>query len=334
VHPSSSAAQPASSARKPVPPFSQFRTPGSSASPYVRSQGFGTQQQRHNDDITTSFEDVEIDPPVTLARTSVVNRPDEEIDDQPSPVADLPSAVREESSARYILDEDEDLSYQGWERDHDTPMPKRRKTAKHTEIITVSSSPSDVQSRSPSPVQDAAFSTTAAPQMTSRFRSASTKPHHGATRPAKPSFRVPEPSESTADASVVLPDAFTPSRRKGKRDYIQGGMADTVRSWIFSTAASETQQGSKMKHHVQVASALPDPSARCVSIAELGGKQWLLIRDQNSSTVPDHNDSDKVISNGTVVIRGEGTKWIVPLHAAGLGPDLHVAAVWNVPPGS
>jgi hypothetical protein len=110
-------------------------------------------------------------------------------------------------------------------------------------------------------------------------------------------------------------------------------MADTVRSWIFSAAASETQQGSKKEQHIQVVDALRDPSGRSMNITEAEGKRWLLIRDQKSDTsIPGHNGEDDLMSCGTVVVRGEATKWSVPLYAAGLGSDIHVAAVWNVLP--
>jgi len=51
----------------------------------------------------------------------------------------------------------------------------------------------------------------------------------GATTSA---LRGPHPS-----LDFTLPDAFSPSRRRGQREYIHGGHAETVRGWVLDVAA-------------------------------------------------------------------------------------------------
>lgn len=45
------------------------------------------------------------------------------------------------------------------------------------------------------------------------------------------SLRGPHPS-----LDYTLPDAFSPSRKKGQREYIRGGYAETVRGWVLDVA--------------------------------------------------------------------------------------------------
>lgn len=46
-----------------------------------------------------------------------------------------------------------------------------------------------------------------------------------------------EGPSASAGMGPVLPDIFSPSRRKGKRDFVPGGSAELVRQWILSVAA-------------------------------------------------------------------------------------------------
>ena len=64
--------------------------------------------------------------------------------------------------------------------------------------------------------------------------------------PARPSFMRPSvPSRATSTAAVadtanLLPDAFSPSKRRGRtKDYLHGGMAETMVDWILGMGQEE-----------------------------------------------------------------------------------------------
>ena len=59
-----------------------------------------------------------------------------------------------------------------------------------------------------------------------------------------PHLRGPHPS-----IDFTLPDAFSPSRKRGAHEYVRGGNAETVRGWILDAAATAT--GSPVKTQAQ-----------------------------------------------------------------------------------
>lgn len=155
----------------------------------------------------------------------------------------------------------------------------------------------------------------------SRFR-VPTKDQSSATVPL-PSFQSRLLSSSTSSTSYlhpkidsVLPDAFSPSRRRGAREYIRGGFAETVRSWVLDIATrasaatamtlSETGQG-ETERVVQV--VLREPSGR-----------FAVVRTVTSNSATD----DTVMSEGrneaesTVEQAAEQKTWML------INTDSHV----------
>jgi hypothetical protein len=105
-------------------------------------------------------------------------------------------------------------------------------------------------------------------------------PPRSSTRPA---FKLP-PVQNVASlgqsATSSLPDAFSPSRRRGKKDYIPGGSADTVRNWVLALAAEEsktTQIYTESFRVVQMRDAYHE--SRCVLVEDEHGRKWILINE-------------------------------------------------------
>jgi hypothetical protein len=105
-------------------------------------------------------------------------------------------------------------------------------------------------------------------------------PSRSSTRPA---FKLP-PVQNVASlgqsATSSLPDAFSPSRRRGKRDYIPGGSADTVRNWVLALAAEEsktTQIYTESFRVVQMRDGHHE--SRCVLVEDEHGRKWILINE-------------------------------------------------------
>jgi hypothetical protein len=100
---------------------------------------------------------------------------------------------------------------------------------------------------------------------------------------ARPAFKLP-PVQNVASlgrsATSSLPDAFSPSRRRGKKDYIPGGSADTVRNWVLALAAEEsktTQIYTESFRVVQMRDGHHE--SRCVLVEDEHGRKWILINE-------------------------------------------------------
>lgn len=100
------------------------------------------------------------------------------------------------------------------------------------------------------------------------------------TRPAfklPPAQNVVSPGQS---ATSSLPDAFSPSRRRSKKDYIPGGSADTVRNWVLALAAEEsktTQIYTESFRVVRISDGHHE--SRCVLVEDENGRKWALINE-------------------------------------------------------
>ena len=229
----------------------------------------------------------------------------------------------------------------------DSPSRKRRKltssarTPKPT--ITISSSPSaseheDINLNQEEPdqptsdVEDAALFELRTPQTTSRFRSVA--PIHHTDRlsnVSKPAFRALSTNvRLDLEAGMVLPDAFSPSRRKGKREYDPGGLADTVRSWVLGAASEELQRGKRIERRLAVQHAKVDTNGRAVAATDDEGQQWLLIgRHDGMDRTSNRRAAERIQKEGSVVIRGASTIWAV---ADAEARQVQVAAHWDFPP--
>ena len=229
----------------------------------------------------------------------------------------------------------------------DSPSHKRRKltssarTSKQT--ITISSSPStsehediNLDQEEPdqptSDVDDAALSELRTPQTTSRFKYVAPTNHtDGLSNASKPAFRaLSTNARLDLEAGMVLPDAFSPSRRKGKREYDPGGLADTVRSWVLGAASEEIQRGKGTERRLVVQQAKADTGGRAVAVIDEGGQQWLLVgKHDGMDRSSNHRAAERIQKEGSVVIRGTSTTW-----AVGDVEDrqVQVAAQWDFPP--
>jgi hypothetical protein len=115
-------------------------------------------------------------------------------------------------------------------------------------------------------------------------------------RKPKPSslFSMPAPSTRLAfktpqvqtaatmeqSATSSLPDAFSPSRRRGKKDYMLGGAADAVRSWVLAFAPDEPKAGQTYTERFKVAETTDDyPEGKCLLVTGENGRRWLLINE-------------------------------------------------------
>lgn len=342
VHPSSSAAQP-STTKKAAPPFSQVRASGTSASLYGRASQFSAHGPGPRDDITTSFDDVDASPSLPSRTTARLRDEDVLYDNEELPEVSRPDTGLEpkgESVSTVALNDQQNAQWHGTE--FQTPMPKRRKVshapAAANEPIHVSSSPSDATPESSAAsdgeqdgLSPAGFAT---PQTTSRFRASASTIAAEATRSSKPAFKATDHSSNVGtEIGAVLPEAFTPSRKKGKHDYMPGGLADTVRNWVLEVSTNEIRRGARNEREVIMEKAAVDESGRAIAAMDESGQHWLLVGSQpwsGSSSLQEN--VEQVKSKKRVVVRGASTSWVVPLQQHGTGSDVQVAGHWDVPP--
>ncbi|OAL35750.1 hypothetical protein AYO20_04900 [Fonsecaea nubica] len=159
-------------------------------------------------------------------------------------------------------------------------------------------------------------------------------------------FKPPGPDDPAARASTgsgtgtgpVLPDIFSPSRRRGKRDYLPGGSASLVRSWVLDIATRESHVEFPAEETLQVAQVERDASGRFVLVSDDQGHRWLLPEQQHERpgsgggggsrrSSLDHSWSD-VRPGSRILIKGKATRWTIDLGSQGLG-DVVVAAYWE-----
>jgi hypothetical protein len=143
-----------------------------------------------------------------------------------------------------------------------------------------------------------------------RFK-APAPPSTATQQPTKPTFKPLLPSQLT----TPLPETFSPSRRRGRRDYIPSGYADTVRSWVLELAAAESRAGHEGKDlkTLRVGDIRHDLEGRCASVLDERGMEWLLV-----SQGPQNDISTVNIRTGDMVeVNGEGTTLRIALGREG-----------------
>lgn len=228
----------------------------------------------------------------------------------------------------------------------DSPSRKRRKLTSSAQTpkptITISSSPStpgdeDIYADQEEPnqptsdIEDAALPELRTPQTTSRFKSVAPIHHtDGLINLSKPAFRaLSTNARLDLEASMVLPDAFSPSRRKGKREYDPGGLADTVRSWVLGAATEEVQRDKRTERRLAVRHAKADSSGRAVLVIDEDGQQWLLVgKHDGMDRLSSRRAAEGIRKEASVVIRGTSTTWAVSDMEA---RQVQVAAHWDLP---
>lgn len=138
---------------------------------------------------------------------------------------------------------------------------------------------------------------------------------------------------AAAEVGAVLPEAFTPSRKKGKHDYVPGGFAATVRNWVLEVSTNEIQRGAKDEREVSIKKAAVDESGRAIAALDDSGRHWLLMGSQPWGSSSNWQEIvDRINSKKKVVVRGAATNWTVPLHQYGTGSDVQIAGHWELPP--
>jgi hypothetical protein len=149
------------------------------------------------------------------------------------------------------------------------------------------------------------------------------------TRPAfklPPAQNVVSPGQS---ATLSLPDAFSPSRRRSKKDYIPGGSADTVRNWVLALAAEEsktTQIYTESFRVVRISDGHHEN--RCVLVEDENGRKWALINE--STKVGSDSVLRKVTVGCSVGIRIGNTVPNLQLDIHGPGQTSVPANEWSL----
>lgn len=254
------------------------------------------------------------------------------------------------------------------------PMPRKRPRISHTdpttEDIAISSSPSpeppypahvpdhedyhvgfgvvDSLEASEAPVAraDEEFpSSPTGPTSTfasSKFRKPTPSVLSTPTPSTRPAFKTPQvQSAATTEQSAIssLPDAFSPSRRRGKKDYIPGGAADIVRSWILALAADEPKAGQAYTERFKVVETTnDDPEGRCSLVTDENGRRWLLINERAKAGSNSGSDSTarKVVVGCSVGIKASSPAVNLPLDRlmepgeSGCNERKRIASDWSV----
>lgn len=229
-----------------------------------------------------------------------------------------------------------------------TPVPKRRKISfwerdSHEVVgFSTSSSSSDEENRTRDDQkkhvsEDEDDETISLPDVSglapgTRFK-ASVRPQGlKDSAQARRAFRTgyDDHRQSVSALSSTLPEAFSPSRRKGKKGYVAGGNADVVRNWVLQAAAEELQSGARNGLVLWVSSVQKDPSGRFALVSDGNGVRWLLISSQGKTDVGSQgSDLDRIHVGDQLLVKGGATRWTLPDTNAGVG-DLLVCVQWDV----
>lgn len=240
-----------------------------------------------------------------------------------------------------------------------TPQPKRRKlltlTRNDEAVSPICSSPDALQPPSAASDSDSdsdsgigptkgiapfllnrtegdTVSHIATPSMSTRFVTPKTISTDAKRHQSGPSFKqfLREQREET-EADLALPDVFSPSRRKGKADYVAGGLADTVRSWVLGVASEETQQKHRSATAIQLDEASVDFSGRAIHVSASDGSVYVLAEEQRygAATTP-ISSLNRLLDKGEVTLRGTTTTWPLPVCDISSKHPVHFATQWDV----
>ena len=236
----------------------------------------------------------------------------QEVEENDSPELTLkrPRAFTESTKHREAIvisssGSEEDFQYHRNQDDYDHKVATLPKDASDLD--------SDVDDFIPSSPSHNRVSTSTIPRFKTPAAPASELPK------TKPTFKPP-PLPQGRPNSTFLPDTFSPSRRRGKRDYVPGGYADTVRNWVLELGTSIAKPSSSgQARTLRVANVRHDVEGRCATIQDERGEEYLLVSQQQQS------DASSVEVGAVVEITGEGTSWAIGLggfvdqHGAGMG---------------
>ncbi|KIW69139.1 hypothetical protein PV04_05032 [Phialophora macrospora] len=162
----------------------------------------------------------------------------------------------------------------------------------------------------------------------SHFRS----PASDLVRPtSKPPFKTNpgDISHGQTASGPVLPDIFSPSRRKGKKDYIHGGNADLVRSWVLAIPTQESQGQPLSKETVSIAEVRADSSGRFWIATDDNGVRWLLPHQQEKAGSGSRWSLSTLRPGAQILVKGKATRWGLNLDSRD-SSDVTVAAYWEI----
>ncbi|KAI1612403.1 hypothetical protein EDD36DRAFT_418574 [Exophiala viscosa] len=135
-------------------------------------------------------------------------------------------------------------------------------------------------------------------------------------------------SVSTATAPV-LPDVFSPSRRKGKRDFLPGGSAELVREWVLDIAAQDSITHNLPEDIITITSTRIDDSGRFAVVRDDTGSQWLLPEQQQKAGLGGKMDWRHLRRDSQILLKGQATKWALESHEPALD-NVIVAGYWEL----
>ncbi|EXJ89841.1 hypothetical protein A1O3_02908 [Capronia epimyces CBS 606.96] len=141
-------------------------------------------------------------------------------------------------------------------------------------------------------------------------------------------FIAEDAQHASAGSGPLLPDIFSPSRRKGKRDYVAGSSADLVRSWILNISAEEKQAASIPDMTIVVQNVMKDSSGRFVVVVDEDGSQWLLPAQHQKESAGRKTTWAELGLGTRILLKGQSTRWSLRLESA--SKDLSVAAYWEL----
>ncbi|RMD42387.1 hypothetical protein DV735_g2710, partial [Chaetothyriales sp. CBS 134920] len=150
----------------------------------------------------------------------------------------------------------------------------------------------------------------------------------------KPVFRQPDPKlQIAAEMATVLPDAFTPSRRKGKKEYLPGGLADSIRNTVLGIALEISQtSGQRQGTLVSVKSAHADASGRAILATSQDGHYWILpaLRSRRGESEELSQQVRSIRSSGFLLF-GSASYWPLPNGSTDSGETARFASHWKIP---
>ncbi|OAP58594.1 hypothetical protein AYL99_07684 [Fonsecaea erecta] len=326
-----------------------------SSSSFAATPRFQRPTPTVRDDIQTNFDEAP-ESAIPSSKTGVIGRQGDILDLDDDEVYPTPSPL-------YSRGHQSDRSPLQHRLRKSAPVAKRRKVtrpgASVVEPIAISSSPEDDDDLEEVNLQVDAGSPTSHSDLdddlnrqTGRAASVNESSRIARFRPVAQGLSPPSPVPRTVFKSVpddyehasmgngpVLPDIFSPSRRKSKRDYLPGGSASLVRSWVLDIATQESHAESLAEETLQIAEIERDVSGRLVVVSDEKGRRWLLPeqeRQQRQHERPGTSssfDGFDLHPGSRILIKGKATRWSLDLESQGLGTVV-VAAYWEpVSPG-